>query len=383
MNAHVPNGTSGPIESPLTVIGEISEVVLNSRRVSVTGQPSSGDASIAIDAEHIPINNSQLYSSTSLIICSDGYSIMLEGVCVCNTPLRSVGQKVYIYQQLMFTMERRALLSALSVVGLSSLASCADRIASAEGPTTDGPVKSSQQYPDGTGPNHINFSTLNSDNNTALHAPRTHWNSYAIIYTEPPEYRRVEGVYYVNSSTEEVISDLWYGAKDYRNGDTYAYVQPAQRIPDEPQREQFESDPSFVYDNTTNAYYRYDRHYGQVAPTNIGRNTDILEYYRWKETERTTHHGVSVITYQLADPEPNESRVPRAITGTLQVGIEDGIIYAFDVTLDDDEGELRYTYSVRPAAFPDQSWVETARTVVTTNNSSDESADSNRLHTPQ
>ncbi|WP_458208096.1 hypothetical protein [Haladaptatus sp. NG-SE-30] len=280
-------------------------------------------------------------------------------------------------------MERRALLSALGSVGLSSLAGCADRIFSAERSTTDGLVKSDQQYPNGTGPNHIDFSTLNSDNNTALDIPQIHWNSYAIVYTEPPDHRRVEGEYYINASTGEVISDLWYGAEDYRDGDTYAYVQSAEQIPDEYQREQFKSDPSFVYDNTTNAYYRYDRHYGQVAPTNIGQHTDILEYYRWKATDRTTHHGVSVITYQLADPEPNKSRGTRAITGTLQVGVEDGIIYAFDITLDDDEGELRYTYSVRPAAFPDHDWVETARTVVTTNSTSDESTDSKRLHTSQ
>lgn len=179
-----------------------------------------------------------------------------------------------------------------------------------------------------------------------------------------------------------MIADLWYGAKNFRNGDTYAYVQPADRIPDDHQREEFESDPAFVFDNATDAYYRYDRHYGRVAPTTIDRHTDILEYYGWEATNTTTHHGVSVITYQLSDKEPNESRVPPAITGTLQLGAEDGIIYMFDITLDDDEGEARYTYSVRPAAFPDHSWVETARTVAATNSSTDNSTESRRLHSP-
>ncbi|WP_265110914.1 hypothetical protein [Halosolutus halophilus] len=272
-------------------------------------------------------------------------------------------------------MERRALLSALSGVGLSCLAGCTDRISSAAGLSTDGQEKFDHQYPDGAGPNHVDFSTLKSDNNTVLHTPRTHWNSYAILYTEPPEHRRVEGEYYINSSTGEVISDLWDGAKDYRNGDTYAYVQPAAQIPHEHQREELERDDEFVYDNTTNAYYRYDRLYGQFAPTNIGRHTEILGYYRWKATDRTTHHGVTAITYQLADLESKDSRVPRAITGTLQLGVEDGIIYAFDITLDDAEDELRYTYSVRPVAFPDHDWVETARTVVAANNTDDESTD--------
>lgn len=58
--------------------------------------------------------------------------------------------------------------------------------------------------------------------------------------------------------------------------------------------------------------------------------------------------------------------------------LANGIIYAFDITLDDDEGEARYTYSVRPAPFPDHSWVETARTVAATN-TTDDSTESRRL----
>ena len=214
-----------------------------------------------------------------------------------------------------------------------------------------------------------------------MQTPRSHWDSYAILYSEPPERRRVEGDYYINSSTGAVISDLWYGAKDYRNSDTYAYIQPAKQIPDDHQREKFESDPAFVYDTATDAYYRYDRHYGQVAPTNIGRHTDILKYYDWEATNTTTHHGVSVITYQLSDTESDDSRVPPAITGTLQLGVEDGIVYAFNITIDD-EGEARYTNTVRPAAFPDHGWVETARTVAAANSSATDSTQSRRVHAP-
>ena len=277
-------------------------------------------------------------------------------------------------------MERRALLSTLGVFGLSSLAGCVDSIPDGEAPTTDSQATPGQQYPDGAGPNYIDFSTLDSDNNTVLHTPRTHWDSYAIIYSEPPERRRVEGDYYINSSTGAVISDLWYGAKDYRKGETYAYVQPAEQIHDDHQREKFESDPAFVYDNATDAYYRYDPHYGQAAPTNIDRHTDILTYYGWEATNRTTHHGVSVITYQLSDRVPDESRVLPAIKGTLQLGFKDGIVYAFDITLDGDEGEARYTYRVRPAAFPEHGWVETARTVAAANSSTTDSDESRRLH---
>ena len=258
-------------------------------------------------------------------------------------------------------MKRRALLSVLGVVGLSSLAGCTDSTPRADEPTTGSPTPT-RQYPDGAGPDHIDFSTLESDDETVLDTPRTYWDSYAILFDEPPGRRRVEGDYYINSSTGEVISDLWDGAKDYRNGDTYVYVQPADQIPDEHRREELEADPAFVYHDATDAYYRYDPNYGQIAPTNIGRHTDILEHYDWEATTTTTHHGVSVVTYQLAETEPTDSRAPPAIRGSLELGVEDGIVYAFDITLDA-EGEARYTYVVRPAPFPEHEWVETARRV--------------------
>lgn len=269
-------------------------------------------------------------------------------------------------------MERRALLSVLGVAGITSLAGCTGSFFGMEAPTTSSQSTLPQQYPDGAGPDSIDFSELRSDDTTVLHTPRDHWESYAIIYSEPPEHRRVEGSYYINSSTGEVISDLWYGAKDYRNGDTYAYVQPAEQIQNQQAREELEADPSFVYDNATDAYYRYDRHYGQIAPTNIGRHTGILDAYGWEATNTTTHHGVPVITYQLLDTEPDDSRVPPAVTGTLSLGVEDGIIYAFDITVDA-EGEARYTYTVRPAPFPDHGWVETARTVAAASSSGNSS----------
>lgn len=269
-------------------------------------------------------------------------------------------------------MERRALLSALGALGLSGLAGCADSIPGTEPSTTENQTNANREYPDGAGPNQINFSKLDSDDDTVLHTPGAYWDSYAILYREPSDRRRIEGDYYISSSTGEVISDLWYGAKDYRNGDTYAYVQPADQIPDDHQREKFESDPAYVYDNGTDAYYRYDRHYGQAAPTNIGRHTDILTYYNWEATGTTAHHGVPVITYQLSDTESVESGAPPAITGSLKLGVEEGVIYAFNITLDD-EGKARYTYTVRPATFPDHRWVNTARTVADSNSSINES----------
>ncbi|WP_324761110.1 hypothetical protein [Haloarcula montana] len=270
-------------------------------------------------------------------------------------------------------MERRALLSVLGVVGTANLAGCTDSISSTGEQTTSSRSELPQQYPDGAGPDHINFSTLDSDENTVLHAPRNHWDSYAIIYSEPPGRRRVEGDYYINSSTGEVISELWYGAKDYRNGDTYAYVQPAEQIPDHQPREEWDSDPQFTYHNATDAYYRYDPHYGQIAPTNIGRHTDILDSYHWEAVDTTTHHGVPVITYQLSETEPDNSPAAPAVRGSLKLGLEDGIIYAFDITLDA-EGESRYTYTIRPAAFPNHDWVKTARMVATRNSSGNSSS---------
>lgn len=82
-----------------------------------------------------------------------------------------------------FAMERRALLFTLCLIVLSSLAGCADSKPRAQASSTDEQVNADQQYPDGVGPNHINFSTLTSDNNSVLHTPRTHWDSYAILYS--------------------------------------------------------------------------------------------------------------------------------------------------------------------------------------------------------
>ncbi|GAA0520578.1 hypothetical protein [Halorubrum aquaticum] len=235
-----------------------------------------------------------------------------------------------------------------------------------DGSTTDDRSDLPREYPEGAGADSIDFAALDSDDETVLHAPRDHWDSYAILHSEPPERRRVEGDYYIDATTGEVISDLWHGARDYRNGDTYAYVQPADRIPDHQPRDEWESDPQFVYDDATDAYYRYDPHYGRIAPTNVGRHTDLLEAYDWEATGTTTRHGIDVVTYRLSDTEPNDSRGVPAVEGTLKLGVEDGIVYAFDVTLDA-EGEPRYTYTVRPETFPDHDWVETAREVTGAN----------------
>lgn len=273
-------------------------------------------------------------------------------------------------------MHRRHLL-ALLVAVVALVAVSATLIT--PGPTASNTPSSDQQYPEGAGPNHIDFSTLDSDDDNVSHTPRERWDSYALVYTEPPERRIVEGNYYINSSTGEIISELWYDAKDYRNGKTYAYVQPAESIPNEYQREELESDKSFVYDDATDAYYRYDPYYGRVAPTNIGRHTEVLESYTWEAINTTTHHGVPVITYRVTGKRTNTSRAPPAINGTLQLGVEDGIVYAFDITLDGD-GSYRYTYEVRPAPFPDHDWVDTARDVAAVNTTSDGSSERQQQH---
>lgn len=258
-------------------------------------------------------------------------------------------------------MERRALLSALGV-GVSGLAGCTDAIPDADGSETNGQSELPDEYPDGAGPDGIDFSTLESDDETPLRAPKDHWDSYAIVFDEPPDRRRVEGDYYVNSSTGELISELWYGARDYRNGDAYAYVQPADELPDHQPRDEWESDPQFTYHDATDAYYRYDPHYGQIAPTNIGRHTEMVEPYGWEAVGTATHHGVPVVAYRLSDAAPDDSRATPAVEGSLDLGVEDGVVYAFDLTLDA-EGEPRYTYAVRPEPFPDHEWVETARRI--------------------
>ncbi|MFC7020023.1 MULTISPECIES: hypothetical protein [Haloarcula] len=221
------------------------------------------------------------------------------------------------------------------------------------------PLDSDQTYPPGAGPDHINFSTLGADDANLTHTPRRYWESYAILYAAPSERRLVEGEYYINATTGEIIADRWHDAKVYRNGTTYVFYQPADSLP-EHQREQFRSDPAFVYDNTTDAYYRYDPRYGQIAPTNIGRHTMVVDSYTWEAINTTTHHGVPVITYRVTGTRP-DSQAPPAINGTLQLGLEDGIIYAYDITKDAEGGPYRYTYSVRPAPFPEHEWVDTAR----------------------
>jgi len=238
------------------------------------------------------------------------------------------------------------------------------------GSTTADPLDSDQQYPTGSGPDHINFSMLDAGETTVSQTPRQHWDAYTINYTEPPERQRVEGEYYINSQTGEIIGERWDDGVVYINGSTYAFVQPADSLSAR-QQEQFADDPAFVYDNATDAYYRYDPVYGALAPTNIGRHTAVLEAYSWEAVDTTTHHGVPVITYRVAGQRSNSRTVPPASNGTLQLGVDDGIIYAFDITLDDGERHYQYTYDVRPAPFPNHDWVETAREISADNATAD------------
>ncbi|RMB25604.1 hypothetical protein [Haloplanus aerogenes] len=235
------------------------------------------------------------------------------------------------------------------------LAGCMGPVAPSDGtptPTAD------RAYPEGAGPNHIDFSALDADNERVEYSPRAHWASYAIVYTAPAERRLVEGNYSIDSTTGAIIGERWNDATVYINGSTYAFVQPAASVP-EHERERFESDDSFVYHEATDAYYRYDRHYGSVAPTNIGRHPDLLEAYTWEATDTTTHHGVPVITYRATGSRA-DTRAPPIVDGTLRLGAEDGVVYAFNITVDADE-RYHYTYAVKPAPFPEHEWVDRAR----------------------
>jgi len=234
-----------------------------------------------------------------------------------------------------------------------------------------GPSAPDQTYPAGAGPDHINFSALESDDTNVSHTPREYWDSYGIIYTAPPERPLVEGDYYINATTGETLAERRHDATVYRNGTTYAFRQPADSIPDERQREEFENDDAFVYDESSNAYYRYDPHIGQLAPTNIGRHTDILDAYAWEAVDTATHHGVPVTTYRVTGKQTNDSRAPPVIDGTLRLGTEDGIVYTYDLTVDAGERTDTYTYEVRPAPFPEHDWVDTARTLAARNTSTD------------
>jgi hypothetical protein len=216
-------------------------------------------------------------------------------------------------------------------------------------------------YPDGAGPDHIDFAALDADNRSVKHSPRDHWESYAISYTAPPERRLVEGEYYINATTGAIIGERWNDASVYIHGSTYAFVQPAASVPDR-EREQLEADDSFVYHEATDAYYRYDPHYGRVAPTNIGRHPSLLEAYTWEAVDTTTHHGVPVITYR-ATGSHTDTRAPPIVNGSLRLGVDDGVVYAFDMTVDADDGPYHYTYDVSPAPFPDHEWVDRARDI--------------------
>ena len=233
-----------------------------------------------------------------------------------------------------------------------------------------GPLATDQTYPPGAEADHINFSALDTSDANLTHTPRKHWDSYAIRYTAPSERRLVEGEYYINSTTGEIIADRWHDATVYRNGTVYAYRQPVESIPEQ-QREQFDSDPQFVYDDATDAYYRYDPRYGQLAPTNIGRHTMLLDSYTWEAVDTTTHHGVPVITYRATGTRSDSSGAP-VINGTLRLGVDDGLVYGYDFTQDTEGEAYRYTYSVEPAPFPEHEWVGTARDLAA--NSTDSSS---------
>jgi hypothetical protein len=257
-------------------------------------------------------------------------------------------------------------------VSLPTVAGCLDQSPGQAGSRTSAQQSDIEAYPAGAGPDSIDFSVVGGDEATLLSLSHDGWESYAFRYDEPADRPRVEGEYYVDTTTGEIVSDLSDDARDYRDGEEYASVQPAGPLSDR-EREQLEDDPAHVYDADTDAYYRYDPQYGEVAPTNVGRHATILESYEWTATGETTHHGVAVVTYELASEEASNSNAPAASAGSLSLGVDDGIVYAFDLTLDVDD-KARYTYSVEPAAFPDHEWVETAKRVAGSDSESTETS---------
>ena len=238
-------------------------------------------------------------------------------------------------------------------------------------PTSDAnPLPADQQYPPGAGPNGINITALDAAETNLTHTPRTHWESYVLGFTETPDTPPVEGTYYINATTGEIITDRFHGATAYRNGSIYAFRQPAGELPTDRHREELAADEAYTYDNATDTYYRYDPRYGQLAPTTIGRHTDIVDAYTWEAVNTTTHHGVPVITYRLTGRQPDADRAQPAEAGTLQLGVDDGLIYAYDLTLESNEATSHYSYQVRPAPFPTHEWVSTAKRLQASNTSS-------------
>ncbi|PSQ35451.1 hypothetical protein BRD11_02595 [Halobacteriales archaeon SW_12_69_24] len=266
-------------------------------------------------------------------------------------------------------MDRRYLAGvvvALVAIGVVAV------VVSPLGPSVRSPSGTAETYPAGAGPEHINFTTLPVDGANVSHTPREYWDSYAIVYSEPMDRRRIEGDYYIDATTGAVLGDRWRDARVYRNGSTYAFVHPADTIP-ENEREEYEDDPEFVYHEATDAYYRYDSQYlSGLETTNIGTHPTIAESYTWTALERTTHHGVPVITYRVTGTRSEDSRAPTPENGTLQLGAEDGIVYAYELVLTDDGETFRRTYEVRPAPFPDHEWVETARAVAGENDTAED-----------
>ena len=268
-------------------------------------------------------------------------------------------------------MERRylaGLVVALVAIGVVAV------VVSPLGPSVSSLSGTAEEYPDGAGPDHINFTALEEDSANVSHTPRGYWDSYAIVYTEPTDRRRIEGDYYIDAKTGEVLGDRWRDAWVYRNGSTYAFVQPADAIRDR-KREEYANDPEFVYHDATHAYYKYDSQYlSGLETTNIGTHPTVAETYTWTALDRTTHHGVPVINYRVTGTSDEDSGAPSPAKGILRLGAEDGIVYAYELTLTDDGETFQRTYEVRPASFPDHEWVQTARAVAGENATAEDRA---------
>jgi hypothetical protein len=123
-------------------------------------------------------------------------------------------------------MDRRMVVLSMTVVALPG---CIGPVTPFDSPQ---PPISDRAYPEGAAPDHVDFSSLNADNRSVKHSPRDHWEAYAITYTAPSERRLVEGSYSINSSTGAIGGERWNDARVYINGSTYAFVQPADTVPE-------------------------------------------------------------------------------------------------------------------------------------------------------
>lgn len=245
------------------------------------------------------------------------------------------------------------------------------------GPVSTNPLLYAQSYPDGAGPNHVDVAALiGGDDTPSAHTPGDAWETYVVRTSiSHADAYTLHTTHYIDSLTGERLTHtesaaVGYAAMEYANATTYAFVYPnASDINDSDTRENLEE--TATYDPETDAYYIYDENpdrYAADAPTAhitavVGGNDRLLEQYTWKAVGTTTQHGVAVITYRLTGRHPAYHESAEPAEGTLLIGVEHGVIYAYDIRVDSTMGQTHYQYRAMPADFPGHDWVSTAAAV--------------------